>query len=353
MAEAHEIARGRAAERPWHIPKRGWWETLLRVKDQTTTDHVGLIAAGCAFYGLLALFPAIAAAIAIWGLVADPGEIVRQIDGFTRALPPEAAQIIHEQAANAASSDSGALITAILAILVGVYSASKGIKSLTEGLNIAYDEGEGRGFLKQTILNLALTFGAVIGVIAAVLLIVVVPVTLSFVGLGVVVETLGQVFRWVILVGGALLAFGTLYWIGPHRERATWHWVTPGAVLGVLLWVGGSGVFSIYVAKMASYDSTYGALGSVVVLLMWLWLTAFAILLGAELNCELERQTTHDTTSGPPRPMGDRGAYAADTVAEPRLTKAEKAERKAQAKASKKARAADRSEARAARRETR
>ena len=315
MANAEEIARGRAAQRPWHIPGRGWWDVLKRVKDETTRDHVGLIAAGCAFYGLLALFPAIAAAIAIWGLVADPNQIVEQLDGLTRTLPPEAAEIIHEQAASAASSDSGALLTAILAILVGVYSASKGIKSLTEGLNIAYDEKEGRGIVAKTLLNLGLTFGAVIGLLVAVLLIVVVPIVIAVVPMGALGEALGQLARWVILLGGALLAFGALYWIGPARERATWHWVTPGAVVGVALWVGGSGVFSIYVARMASYDSTYGALGSVVVLLMWLWLTAFAILIGAEVNCELERQTKHDTTRGPDKPMGERGAYAADTVA--------------------------------------
>lgn len=306
---------GRRAKQPWRLPAKGWLEVANRVRKQIGKDHIGLIAAGCAFYGLLALFPAIAAAIAIWGLVADPNQIVSQIDGFTRTLPPDAAQIIHEQAAAAASSDSGALITAMLAILVGVYSASKGTKSLTEGLNIAYDEDERRPFFRQTILNLGLTLGAVIGLIAAVMLIVVVPVTLTFVGLGAITEVMGQVLRWVVLLGGATVAFGVLYWVGPNRERARWQWVTPGALIGVVLWVAGSGLFSIYVAKMASYDSTYGALGSVVVLLMWLWLTAFAALIGAEVNCELEKQTARDTTTGPPEPMGERGAYAADMVA--------------------------------------
>lgn len=316
MANAEEIAVGRKAGRPWHIPQKGWIMVLKRVWKEQGDDHVGLIAAGCAFYGLLALFPAIAAAIAIWGLVADPGQIVQQIDGLTRTLPPEAADIIHEQAASAAGNDGGALLTALLSILIGIYSASKGIKSLTEGLNIAYDQGEGRGFLKQTVLNLSLTLGAVIGIVLAVLLIVVVPVTLAFVGLPAGAEWFGRVLRWVVLVGGALVAFGVLYRVGPNRASASWHWVTPGSLLAVVLWVGGSAVFSLYVAKLASYDSTYGALGSVVVLLMWLWLTAFAILIGAELNCELERQTRADTTTGPEKPMGQRGAYAADTVAE-------------------------------------
>ena len=316
MANAEEIALGRAAARPWHIPRAGWWQVLKRVWAEQTSDHISLIAAGCAFYGLLALFPALAAAIAIWGLVADPGQIVRQIDGLTSTLPPEAAALIHEQASAAASSDGGALLTALLSILVGVYSASKGIKSLTEGLNIAYDQGEGRPFLKKTILNLGLTFGAVIGIVMAVILIVVVPVTLAFVGLPAEAEWFGRILRWVVLVGGALLAFGVLYRVGPNRASASWHWVSPGSLLAVVLWVGGSAAFSVYVARMASYDSTYGALGSVVVLLMWLWLTAFSILLGAELNCELERQTRADTTTGPDRPMGERGAYAADTVAE-------------------------------------
>lgn len=317
MANADEIARGRKAEKPWRIPRRGLFEVARRVLKETGDDHVGLIAAGCAFYGLLAIFPAIAAAIAIWGLVAEPDTIVRQIDGLTAALPPEAAQIILDQAASAAASDGGALLTAILSIAIGVYSASKGMKSMTEGLNIAYDEKEGRGFIKKTLLNLALTFGAVVGIVLAVLLLVAVPVALSVIGLGGVGEALASVFRWVLLIGAAFVSFGLLYRLGPNRDDASWHWLTPGAAVAVVLWVGGSALFSVYVANMASYDSTYGALGSVVVLLMWLWLSSFAVLIGAEVNCELERQTSHDTTKGPFRPMGERGAYAADTVADP------------------------------------
>ena len=311
-----EAARGRHALSPWGIPWPGFKDVGLRVFRETKNDYIGLIAAGCAFYGLLAIFPAIAASIAIWGLLADPATIVGQIDGLTRALPGDAAAIIKDQAAAAAGAEGGAALTALLSIAVGIYSASKGMKSLTTGLNIAYDEAEERSFIKKTLLNLGLTFGAVIGLLGAVLLIVGVPVALRFVGLSAGVQTLAAAFRWVVLIGGAFLAFAALYRIGPHRRGARFKWLSGGALVAVILWVGGSALFSVYVATLASYDSTYGTLGGVVVLLMWLYLTAFAILLGAEVNAELERQTAEDTTKGPARPMGERGAYAADTLGE-------------------------------------
>jgi membrane protein len=316
MSITEEAARGLRAVKPWHIPRRGMKEVGKRVLKEMGADHVSLIAAGCAFFGLLALFPAVAAAIAIWGLVAEPETIVRQIEGLTAALPADAAQIVHDQAASAASSDGGALLAAIVSILVAIYSASKGIKSLTEGLNIAYDETEQRGFLRQTLLNLTLTAAAVIGIVLAVVLLVAVPVILNAVPLPAGTEALAGLARWVVLVGGALLAFAALYRLGPNRKSAKWEWLSIGALVGVGVWVLGSALFSVYVSTLASYDETYGTLGGVVVLLMWLYLTAFAILLGAEVNAELERQTQRDTTTGPERPPGQRGAVVADDVVE-------------------------------------
>ena len=311
---ADATGRGRQADKPWQIPLSGWKDVLLRARQEMVRDHVTLIAAGCAFYALLAVFPGIAAAISLWGLFAEPSEIVRQIDGFTAALPPEAAGIIHEQAAAAAAADKGALLTALFGIALGIFSASKGINSLIEGLNIVYDETEQRGFLKKTLLNLGLTFASVIGLLLAAILVVAVPAALGQMGLGAGSRILVTIVQWTVLILGAGAAFAMLYRIAPNRTGARWEWLSGGGLLAVLVWVLGSALFSFYVARFASYNATYGALGGVVILLMWLYMTAVVILLGAEVNAELERQTKRDTTTGKRRPMGERGAFAADTL---------------------------------------
>ena len=308
--------RGRTARKPWQIPLKGWLDVLMRVKGEIGKDHISLIAAGCAFYGLLAVFPGIAAAISLWGLFSSPTEIVDQIDGFTRALPAEAADIVHQQASDAAAADQGALVTAILGIALGIFSASKGIKSLTEGLNIVYDETDERGFVKKTILNLGLTLGAILGLVAAAFLVVAVPVILDAVGIGSGGRAVATIVQWLVLIAGAAGAFAVLYELAPERDDARWEWLTPGGFLAVLLWIVGSFLFSLYVANFASYNATYGALGGVVILLMWLWMTCLVILLGAEVNAETERQTRRDTTIGAREPIGERGAHAADTVGE-------------------------------------
>ena len=308
--------RGRLATKPWEIPLAGWKDVLLRTRKEMVADHVTLIAAGCAFYALLAVFPGIAAAISLWGLFASPGEIVAQIDGFTAALPPDAAALVNEQAASAAAADSGALLTALFGIALGIFSASKGVNSLIEGLNIVYDETDQRGFLRKTALNLAVTACAILGLIVAVFLVVAVPAILAEVGLGAGGTFLVTVVKWAVLILGAGVAFAGLYRYGPNRRDARWEWLTGGGILAVLLWVLGSGLFSLYVARFASYNATYGALAGVVILLMWLFMTNVVILLGAEVNAELERQTKLDTTVGRRQPLGERGAFAADTVGE-------------------------------------
>ena len=312
----HATGRGRDAVKPWQIPLSGWKDVLLRARKEMVRDHVTLIAAGCAFYALLAVFPGLVAAISLWGLFASPAEIVDQIDGFTRALPPEAAGLLHDHAAEAAAADRGALLTALFGIGLGIFSASKGINSLIEGLNIVYDEEEQRSFLKKTILNLAVTACAVLGLIAAVFLVVAVPAALGQLGLGGGSKFLVTVVQWLVLIAGAGAAFSALYKVAPNRRDARWEWLSGGSLIAVILWVIGSALFSFYVARFASYNATYGALGGVVILLMWLFMTNVVILLGAEVNAELERQTKRDTTVDGHQPMGKRNAFAADTLGE-------------------------------------
>ncbi len=315
MAENHP--RGRQATLPWSIPAKGWWDILKRTKEEMGNDHITLIAAGGAFYALLSVFPGIAAAVAIWGLVADPSGVVEQIDGFTAALPEDAAAIIHEQAVSAAEGGGGAVLTAIVAILLGLWSASKGMKAMIEGLNVAYDEREERSFVKQVILRLTLTVTMILSVLLAAGLVVVLPGVLKAVGLPSGIELLIGFAKWALLIVGALVGFALLYRFGPDRDDARWQWLTPGAFLGVVLWIAGSAAFSIYVSNFASYNETYGSLGGAIILLMWLFLTSFSVLIGAEFNAEAERQTRRDTTVGGNEPLGERDAHAADTVGEP------------------------------------
>jgi membrane protein len=312
-----ETERGRQAVRPQEIPKPGWRDILWRTKAELTQDHVSMVAASIAFYGLLAMFPTIAAMISIWGLLFDPQQIAQQIESISGALPQDAAGIVNDQARTVAGgAGAGVSLAAVVGILLALYSASKGMQAMIEGLNIVYDEDEKRGFVKLTLVTLILTVGLIAMMILALGLIAVMPALLGNLGLGEVFRVLLTYARWPLLLVVALVGLGILYRYAPSREVPQWQWVSPGAVIATVLWLIGSIIFSIYVRNFGSYNETYGSLGAVVILLMWFWLSAFIVLLGAEVNCELERQTERDTTAGRPKPRGERGAYAADTVGE-------------------------------------
>jgi len=254
--------------------------------------------------------------IAIWGLLFDPQQIEQQIAAVSALLPQEAAAIVTEQARTVAAGGGGLGLAAAGGILFALYSASKGMKALIEGLNIVYDEEEKRGFIKLNLIALGLTVGVIVAMIAALGLIVVVPVVLGFLGLGSVVNALVSLLRWPILFVGALLVLAALYRYAPSRAAPRWRWVSWGAGLATVVWVVGSIAFSVYVGNFGSYNETYGSIGAVIILLMWFWLSAFIVLAGAELNAEMEHQTERDSTTGPERPRGRRGAYVADEVGE-------------------------------------
>ncbi len=280
-----------------------------------TRDHVSLVAAGIAFYGLLAMVPAIVATLSIWAIAFDPQQITQQITTISHLLPGEAASIIQQQAEQA-SQDAGAgmSLAAVGGVLLAIYSASKGVNGLMEGLNIIYDEEENRGVVKRTILKLALTTGAIFMTIVTLGVITAIPAIVDLLGLPSLVATLVNVARWPLLMLVAMLAIAVLYRYGPNRDDPRWQWTSIGSFVAVLLWIAGSIAFSIYVRHFASYNETYGSLGAVIILLMWFWLSAFIVLMGAELNSEMEHQTKHDTTVGGNEPMGEREAHVADTI---------------------------------------
>jgi membrane protein len=313
---AEPAERGRRADHPAQIPASGWRDILLRTWNELGDDHVSLIAAAVAFYGLLALFPAIAALISIWALALDPLQIEQQIGTFSGLLPPEAAAIVKGQAHQVTTNAGGLSLAAALGIVLALYGAAKGLTALIEGLNIIYDEREERGFIRRNLVAFTLLLVVIVAMIAAVGSIIIAPIVLNLIGFGPVVEALLRLVRWPILFGVALIVLAIIYRYGPSRAQARWRWVSWGAAVATAVWTLGSIGFSIYVQNFGSYNETYGSLGAVVILLMWFWLSAFIVLLGAELNSEMEHQTERDSTTGREKPLGRRGAYVADHVGE-------------------------------------
>lgn len=311
------MARGRNAENPIEVPASGWKDIAFRLKDEIAEDRVGLIAAGVAFYGLLALFPAITALIAISGLLVEPSAIVEQMRGLSGIVPEEVIAIITKQATAVAGSREGGLgLAALLGILIALYSASKGMASLMQGINAAYDEHEERGFIKLKLVTFALTILLMIGLIIALLSMLGLPAVLAFVDMGDFVETMITIAFWIGLVLLTILGLSVLYRYAPSRDKPEWMWASVGAVVGCVTWIVASAGFAFYVSNFGTYNESFGTLAGVIVLLMWFWISAFIILLGAELNAELEAQTRKDTTEGRDEPMGQRNAIKADNLGE-------------------------------------
>ncbi|WP_370326032.1 YihY/virulence factor BrkB family protein [Euzebya sp.] len=309
-------ADGHLARTPTEISGSGWVAVLKRTGKEVSADNVPMIAAAVAFAGLLALFPAMIAAISIYGLVTDPGTAAQHAADLAETLPASARDLISTQLESIADSESSTLsISLVVSILGALWSASGGVGMLVKGLNLAYDETDDRGFVKGRALALALTLGAIVFFGVAVGLIAVVPPVIDSLGLGVAGTIGAQVARWTLLALLIVVSLAVLYRLAPDREDARWSWLSPGAVLATVLFLLVSVGFSFFVDNFGSYGETYGAIAGVIVLMLWLQLSALVILVGAELNAESERQTARDTTTGAPRPLGQRGAEPADTVA--------------------------------------
>lgn len=311
------MSRGRNAETPLELPASGWKDIAFRVKDEVVGDRVGLIAAGVAFYGLLALFPAITALIAISGLMIEPNQIVDQLNRFSGVVPEEVITIVTDQATAVAGSREGGLgLAALIGLLIALYSSSKGMASLMEGLNVAYNEDETRGFFKLKLVTFGLTLVLITGLLVGLGATLAVPAILAFVGLGAVMETLITVSLWLGLIALTVFGLSVLYRFAPSRDAPEWKWASAGSIIGCVLWIVASAGFAFYVSNFGSYNESFGTLGGAVVLLMWFWISAYIILVGAELNAEMEAQTRYDTTAGPDQPMGSRDARKADELGE-------------------------------------
>lgn len=283
------ITNGESAEEPTDIPAKGWVQVLKRTKDQAKSDALSILAGGVAFYGVLAIFPGLVAVLSVYGLVSDPADVTRQIEGLSTSLPTDVRDLIVEQLQSVASTERSSLSVGLgVSVLAAMWAASKGMKALIEAINVAYNEEETRGFLKTRALAYSFTVGAVLMMIISVGVITVVPELAD--GLGGVGDVIATTIRWPILAVTMLLGLAIIYRFAPSRGDAEWKWVTPGSLVATVLWMAGSALFALYVNNFGSYNDTYGSIGAVVVLMLWLYLTAFVVLLGAELNGEAEHQ---------------------------------------------------------------
>jgi membrane protein len=313
---AKETDRGRDADKPTQIPASGWKDILWRLKDEVGKDRVGTIAAGTTFFLLLAIFPALAALVSVYGLLADPMTIQGHLESLRGFLPGEMLTLLEDQLKRLATTQSSSLSVGFVSgLAIALWSANNGVKALFDALNVAYEEEEKRGFFKLNAVALAFTLGGIVFTVLLVNVVVGVPVVLQYLPLGPLGSVLVAVLPALILFGVATLFISMLYRFGPSRTRAQWRWVTPGSLAAALVWMIGSALFSWYLSNFADYSATYGSLGAAIGAMTWIYISMWIILLGAELNSEIEHQTARDTTVGGDKPLGARGAAMADRVA--------------------------------------
>jgi membrane protein len=312
---AVERGRGRRAHMPHHIPWRGWKDILFRTYNEIQDDRLLALAAGVAFYSLIALFPAIAAGVSSYALFADAATISKHLAVAADIVPGGALDILRDEITRIAAKSDGRLTFGfLLGLGIALWSANAGMKAIFDALNIIYDEEEKRSLVWLNVVSLFFTICAIVGAGLAVTLVVVFPLLLAAFGVTSFDHPFVAYLRWPVLFALIILALGVLYRYGPSRRLAKWRWISVGSVFAALAWLLVSALFSWYLGNFANYNATYGALGAVVGLMMWMWLSTIVVLVGAELNSEIEHQTARDSTVGREKPLGTRGAVMADTV---------------------------------------
>ncbi|MGJ5203012.1 YihY/virulence factor BrkB family protein [Bradyrhizobium sp. HKCCYLR20261] len=311
----HDDGRGRLANSPAEISARGWKDVLFRVYENVTEHRIVALAAGMTFYTLLAIFPALAALVAIYGLFSDPAKITGHLEQLQGVMPGGAIDIARDQLTRVSANGSQALgITFLVSLAISLWSANAAMKSLFDTLNVVYREPERRGFFKLNAISLLFTGGAILFALLAIGAVVVLPVLLNTLGLSEVGDLVLRIGRWPAIFVCVSLGLALIYRYGPDREEPKWRWISWGSALAAALWLAGSALFSWYAANFGSFNATYGSLGAAIGFMTWIWISAIVVLIGGELDAELEHQTTRDTTTGPEKPLGARGATMADTV---------------------------------------
>ena len=315
LKRAREPGRGRDADTPDRIPPRGWRDILIRVFWAIPANRVLSTAGSVAFFTLLAAFPGIAAVVSLYGLFTDATTISTHLTLLSGLLPADVIMLVGEQVKLVARKSNDTLGGAFLVSLgLALYSANSGIVALFDALNVVYDEKERRSPIRLYSTTFVFTLAGVAFTIFALTGVVALPLIFHFVGLPAATETLLAIVRWPVLLVTITFSLAVVYRYGPCRNDARWRWVTWGSAVAALLWMAASMLFSWYVATFDSYNRIYGSLGAVVGFMVWLWISATIVLVGGELNAEMEHQTARDTTQGGGKPLGARGATKADHV---------------------------------------
>ena len=310
-----DAQRGRAADAPWRIPWRGWKDILWRLYDRVNDNRLLAVAAGVVFYCVLALFPALAAFVSLYGMIADASTINAHLSTLSGILPDGALQILQESLTRlTAKSAAGLSAGVVIGLAFALWSANSGIKAIFDALNVAYEEKEKRSFVRLNLIAFAFTIAAIVALIVAVEVVVAAPILIGRLGLGSVSDSLIGFLRWPALLILVVLELGALYRYGPSRRQARWQWISVGSATAAMAWLLGSALFSWYIANFGNYNVTYGSLGAAIGMMMWMWLSMIVVLLGAELNAEIEHQTARDSTVEGDKPQGRRGSRMADTV---------------------------------------
>ena len=297
--------RGREAEAPWQITARGWADILYRVWKDTGKKNLSLVAGGVTYYLLLALFPALAALVSVYGLVADPADMAKSVQSLSGMLPPSTVILIGDELHQLVSASSKSLgLGAVIGIVIAIWSSVRGMTGMMTALNIAYAQPERRGFIRFNATALVLTVVVIVAGLIALALVAGLPAVLNGAGAHGPGRWIGLVVEWPLLIVFVMGIVALIYRYGPDRNEPKWKWASPGVIVATILWIFGSILFTDYVYHFGSYNKTYGSLSALLVLLIWMWLSAFAVLFGAEINGEAERQTRRDPTAGVPLPNG-------------------------------------------------
>jgi membrane protein len=317
LAELEKSVPGAMGASPLHIPLRGWWAIIKRVYVMIGFHNLSLLSAGVAFFAFLAFVPLIGSTVLLYGLVGDPQTVAQSIDLLKGVVPPEVLKILQDQLlAIVTSSKAAQGLGLVIAILVSIYGAMRAATAMIAALNIIYEEHETRNIFRKTAVAAGITVGmvvvALIGTAAISLFTYATRVLTFYIGSG--AALLVQIVTWVFAGALVSITFAVFFRFAPDRRAAKWRWLSVGSVLSTLLWVIITLGFGFYASNFTNYNATYGSLAAVVIFLMWLFLSAHAVLIGAEVNSEMERQTMVDSTVGPDRPIGMRGAVMADSV---------------------------------------
>ncbi|TFV44953.1 YihY/virulence factor BrkB family protein [Bradyrhizobium niftali] len=312
---ATQPGRGRRSSSPFAIPWAGWKDIFWRTYQRIDDDRLLATAGGVVFFGLLAIFPAVTALVSSYGLFADPATISANLQTLATMLPEGSFQIVEDQVGRVVSKGNTTLgATFLLGLLLAIWSANAGVKSIFDALNVAYEEREKRSFIRLNSVSLAFTVGGIAALLLMVGAVVAFPLALNHLGMAPESKLIVALARWPLLFLILLAALAILYRFAPSRDAPRWQWLSLGAVTAALLWIAGSALLSWYLSEFANYNATYGSLGAAIGLMMWMWMSAIVVMFGAELNSEIERQTLRDTTTGEPKPLGSREAVSADTV---------------------------------------